>query len=133
MPPHITILYPFVGARRVDEELARRMRELLDGFGAFGFSLTAVNRFPGVVYLEPEPAETFVQMTTACAARWPEHPPFEGRFERIVPHLTIPERLVAEIEPRLPIPARADRVWLMARRPRRGWSRRAEFALGPAT
>jgi 2'-5' RNA ligase len=145
LPPHITVLYPFVGARRIDRRLIRALEEVLREVRAFDFALTHLDRFPGVLYAAPDPPAPFISITEACVRRWPEHPPFGGAFESIVPHLTIEEADVPEAEAasfaaRLPVTAQAREVVLMA--PGRGgaWSRRATIPLpvreragGPAT
>ena len=46
-------------------------------------------RFPGVLYLDPEPADGLRQLTLAIAERWPEAPPYGGGFDEVVPHLTL--------------------------------------------
>jgi hypothetical protein len=69
---HVTLLYPF-GDR--DDGLA----ELFGTFGPFEFTLTEVCRWPDVLWLAPEPAERFAELTRALVKRYPEHPPYEGR------------------------------------------------------
>ena len=44
-----------------------------------------------MLYLEPDPAHPFVDMIEAVAERFPEHPPFGGEFDTVVPHLTVVE------------------------------------------
>ena len=39
----------------------------------------------------PEPAEPFIALTEAIAARWPDYPPYDGAFDEVIPHLTIVE------------------------------------------
>lgn len=131
MPAHVTLLYPFLPTRFVDSETERALGSLVLATPAFDFSLARVGRFPGVVYLAPEPAAPFRALTSALVARWPEHPPYGGAYPEVVPHLTVahgeavPEGLVA----RLPLRSQAREVWLMARALRR-WTRLARFPLG---
>jgi 2'-5' RNA ligase len=132
LPPHITIFYPFLNVRTIDGETESELAALLGAFPAFDFVLSGIGRFPGVVYLSPEPAAPFVAMTEALAERWPDHQPYDGVFDEIIPHLTvgygapIPEGLAE----RLPVRVRAEEVWLMSRVARR-WTRRRAFPLGP--
>src|SRR3989442_1054852 len=65
------------------------LEELFAGFEPFDFALTEVRRWPGVLWLAPEPAEPFVALTSALAARYPEHPPYEGEHDVVIPHLTV--------------------------------------------
>jgi hypothetical protein len=133
----VTVLYPFVPARRIDDALLAALRDVLGGIPAFDFALAEVRRFPGVVYLAPEPAAPFVAMTEACMRRWPDHPPYGGAFPDIVPHLTLaegpePPGLAERATSTLPITARAEEAWLMAPLPGGGWERRGAVALASA-
>src|SRR4029453_6115329 len=42
-----------------------------------------------VLWLAPDPAEPFRALTTSVAAAFPEHPPYEGVHDDVVPHLTV--------------------------------------------
>ena len=139
VPAHVTLLYPFVAAAAVDEALLAELGALFARFEAFDFTLVRTSRFPGVLYLAPEPAARFLALTEAIVARWPEHPPYEGEHDEVVPHLTVaegePEVLDAaetDVAPGLPVVARArEAVLLEEREP--GWVRwgpRASFPLG---
>lgn len=46
-------------------------------------------RLPEGLCPVPEPDTQLRQLTEAIADRWPEAPPYGGRFAEIVPHLTI--------------------------------------------
>jgi 2'-5' RNA ligase len=137
VPAHITILYPFVPPPALDDSVERKVAEVLHGFSAFAFELRDVRRFPGgALYLAPEPVEPFIALTNAFAVRWPEHPPYDGSFTEIVPHLTVAmtpgapvHEIARELDGGLPIASRADEVWLMEGRKGGGWSRRAAFPL----
>ena len=89
VPAHITINMPFSPSKKLDSRLEEILTDLFFGFAAFKFSLTAVRRFPEALYLTPEPEEPFKNIITAVAKRFPESPPYEGRFEDIIPHLTV--------------------------------------------
>jgi hypothetical protein len=131
LPAHITILYPFLNARAIEEETESALAALFAQVPAFDFTLAEIGRFPGVVYLAPAPAAPFVELTQALAQRWPGQQPYEGHYQEIIPHLTvaygapIPDGLAE----RLPCTARANEVWLMSRNAGR-WVRRASFPLG---
>jgi hypothetical protein len=134
MPPHITVLYPFVPARAAGPELVAALRETIAPFAAFDFTLTAVRRFPGVLYLAPEPAAAFVALTDACVTRWPDHPPYGGAFDEVIPHLSLaegpePAGAAEQAEAHLPIAARAEAVLLMAPGDDGRWRERARVPL----
>ncbi len=57
----------------------------------FKFSLTGLHEFPGgTIYLAPSPAAPFRHLTHELARLFPEHPPYGGEFDDVVPHLTVP-------------------------------------------
>lgn len=109
LPPHVTVLVPCPG------EVAA-IGEVLAPFGAFDVSFPRLERFPEILWLAPEPAEPFVAMTEAMVARFPDHPPYGGIHDRIVPHLTVAQAQLdgnaARVEPLLPLGSRVETVVL---------------------
>jgi 2'-5' RNA ligase len=112
MPAHVTALFPFVAAH---DAVVAELSALCAALPPLAVQFRRCARFPGVgVYLAPEPADGLRHLTEAIAERWPEAPPYEGRFDDIVPHLTVAdgvdEEVAGEIEaalrPSLPIRAR---------------------------
>ena len=95
-------------------------------------------RWPELVYLEPDPAEPFARLTAAIAAEWPEHPPYEGVHETVIPHLTVAEsedgafldRIAAGLAPQLPIELRVREAQLYAEGEDGRWRERRSFPLG---
>jgi 2'-5' RNA ligase len=135
LPPHITVLYPFVPAHAIDAALEAAVVDVLGGFAPFRFRLARVGSFPGVLYLEPHPDKPFLELTEAFCARWPEVPPYRGAFDEIVPHLTVstgevPPGLVARLERLLPIEATAREIWLLTQGTDHRWTMRGRFLLG---
>lgn len=106
-PSHVTILFPFLPARLLDTGVRRSLSEIAAGQQPFEVRFSRIGRFPGVVYLAPEPSEPFMRLTAAVAARFPEFPPYGGQFGEVVPHLTITE---AEAAPWVAIADRAARA-----------------------
>jgi 2'-5' RNA ligase len=131
LPAHITLLYPFLAARAIGRETEQTLGSLVGEIPAFDFVLSEVGRFPGVVYLAPEPAAPFVALTRALVERWPDHQPYGGAYEEIIPHLTVAygETAPSGLAERLPVSARAEEVWLMSRAGGR-WVRHSVFPLG---
>jgi hypothetical protein len=121
LPPHVTILFPF--AEEPDEPA---LAELFARFPAFDFALDRIEQFEeGTRWLRPVPTGRFVDLTAAVCQRWPEHPPYEGAFDEVIPHLTI---TVGDV-PGLPIAARAERVSLFEEDEHGAWHERASFPL----
>jgi len=129
IPAHVTILFPF-GDREDGLE------ELFGRFDPFDFALTDVRRWPGVIWLAPEPAEPFIALTTAVAERYPEHPPYEGERDTVIPHLTVghredvPPDVDAELARGLPVSARAPHVVQLEEFARHRWRERRRLPLG---
>jgi 2'-5' RNA ligase len=135
LPLHMTILFPFMPVPTIDSRVEDDLEELARSHLPFDYTLSRLDRFPGVLYLAPSPATRFIRLTEAVSARWPAHPPYEGMYAEIVPHVTLalgeePDGLVAAVEPALPIRALArellvmepdeDGIWLERRRFPRG-------------
>jgi hypothetical protein len=126
VPAHLTILFPFVDAAVLDETA---LAGVISAHEAFAFELVSVETFDGGgTYLAPTHSERFVALTESVWRHWPDHPPYEGTFETIVPHLTISEQpLDCHVE--LPIAARADAVTLIEEQADGRWLSRRRFSL----
>jgi 2'-5' RNA ligase len=109
MPPHVTVLYPCPC-----EPLA--IARVLEPFDQFDVTFTRLDRFPGTLWLAPEPTEAFVAMTEAIVRRFPDWQPYGGVFKSITPHLTVAQQSLDEVavqlEPLLPLASRVESVVL---------------------
>ena len=138
VPAHITLLYPFLPPAEIDDTTVADLRRLLSTFEPFPFHLAATGRFPGVLYLAPEPAEPFVAMSDAIAKRWPEAPPYGGKYPSTVPHLTVAhlddsariDEIERVIAPALPVDTIASSAWLLVQDHGGRWWVRARLAFG---
>jgi hypothetical protein len=128
VPAHITILFPFADGAEVDEPA---LADLFSRFAAFDFVLDRVERFEeGVVWLHPNPARQFADLTAAVFQRWPHLPPYEGAHDEPIPHLTVSDTPI-DVSFQLPIASRAHEVTLIEENETTGmWSRRSAFPLG---
>ena len=122
VPAHVTVLYPFVPADRLDADVLRRLVEAVATAKAFDATWRETRWFgEDVLWVAPEPADRFRALTETVAAAFPDHPPYAGRFEDVVPHLTVgdqgtlAERRAAEREVRrgLPVHARVAELQVM--------------------
>lgn len=87
MPPHITLLWPWLPA--VTSEAVDRLREVTSRIPPFAVSLGTTGRFPGVLYLEPKPLPPLLALARAVWAAFPETPPYGGTLDHEpVMHLT---------------------------------------------
>ncbi|MEU6091437.1 2'-5' RNA ligase family protein [Streptomyces sp. NPDC047085] len=136
VPAHVTVLFPFLDAGRIDARVCAEIGEVLGRHRSFDVRFEHCGRFPGVLYLAPEPEGGFRRLTEAIAARWPECPPFGGQFDEVVPHLTIVQhqddavmdKVESDLRERLPIKSRVSCVDLLVHDGRR-WCHRATFPL----
>ena len=137
VPAHVTVLYPFLRARRIGPADHDALARAAAGVPAFDFALDRVGRFPGVVHLAPDVTEPFAALLAAVQQTWPDLEPYDGEFDTFVPHLTIlegpePAGLTASLEADLPITARADVLTLIVQQPGGGWATEGRFPLGPS-
>ena len=123
---HITVLSPFADSNDIDEQA---LAELFSSHSAFDFVLDRIERWDdGIVWLHPEPSRPFEDLTAAVWQRWPDHPPYEGTTETVIPHLTLSESPI-EVDIDLPIGSRATEVTLIEEGANGMWAKRSAFPL----
>ena len=98
-PPHITLLYPFLPVALLRPAVRRDLAGLAATIEPFDVVFVSVGRFPGAVYLVPQPSAPFAELTGAIVSRFPAYPPYEGAFDEVVPHLTLVESDAAPLDP----------------------------------
>jgi len=140
-PAHITLLYPFKHPGRIGRADLGRLTRCASRVEPFDFSLAVTRRFPGVLYLAPEPDDGFCRLTTEIWTRYPQTPPYGGKYPAIVPHLTIAQvgdeqtldavaaELLGSSTGKLPIACRASEMALFDTTSGR-WQVRRTFKLG---
>ncbi|MFF4442615.1 2'-5' RNA ligase family protein [Streptomyces sp. NPDC001621] len=136
VPAHVTVLFPFLDESRIDARVRSGLAATIGGHHAFDLRFESCGRFPGVLYLAPEPDTQLRRLTEVIADRWPEAPPYGGQFTEIVPHLTVAngqddavlDEIEADLLGRLPLTARVSSVDLMVHDGAR-WQERTSFAL----
>ena len=56
----------------------------------FEVALESIEEFPdGLLHLRPRPDDAVRALTARLWAAFPEHPPYEGRYPEVVPHVTL--------------------------------------------
>jgi hypothetical protein len=123
VPAHVTVLYPFLPPEEITEDVRRTVLDVLAAIPAFDIEFSRICWFDDtVVWLAPEPAERFRDLTRAIWQRFPQAPPYRGAYgDAVTPHLTIsqdgpPEAMraaAAEIDAQLPVHAEAAEVRLI--------------------
>lgn len=137
VPAHVTVLFPFLDASRIDEGVCAAIGKVLGRHQSFEARFDRCGRFPGVLYLAPGSDTGFRHLTEAIVERWPENPPFGGQFDDVVPHLTVAqgqdeavvEKAEADLLTGLPVFAQVSSVDLLVHDGTR-WRQRASFPLG---
>ena len=139
VPAHVTVLYPFVPADAIDADVLARLRDIARSVPCFDYRLARTKRFPVALYLDPEPGDSYAALMDAVCRAFPDYPPFEGKFETVVPHVTVAhgdEPLLCEIEielrialPGAGIPARCHELVLIENSSGR-WEQMHAFPLG---
>jgi 2'-5' RNA ligase superfamily len=125
VPAHVTVLYPFVHPAQIDPAVLRLLGETVLSVPAFGCVFARTNWFAEeLLWLAPEPDESFRRLTGAVSRAFPDHPPYGGVHADLTPHLTIGDTRVAtiadlraaeaDVRTHLPLNARVDHVVLMA-------------------
>ena len=134
IPAHVTLIFPFVPAEEIGEELVDELRELFAAEPAFSFTLTRVARFSDVAWLAPDPSDPFRRLTDLIFSRYPDYPPYEGIHEEVLPLLTVAvgdaalqDEVEAALTPHLPIGAPAGEVTLLVEDESGHWSESERF------
>jgi 2'-5' RNA ligase len=140
---HVTVLFPFFPADEVDDDVLDRIRRVVRAVPRFRYAFRRTAWFDDrVLWLAPDDDRPFRELTHRIWAEFPGHPPFEGEFDDVVPHLTVghqhPREALAsaeeEVRRRLPVEGAAAQVVLLAQEEAGGrWCRRASFPLNPRT
>ena len=118
---HVTVLVPFLNEPEITEDVLADLRGIFAGFAAFDLTFAKTARFPTVLYLAPEPDQPIRDMIAAVYARWPQCPPYEGKYPDPAPHASVVHEGTEEeyeqarqvLETRLPLRTRAAAVDLL--------------------
>jgi len=126
VPPHVTVLYPFLPPSRIDASAVARLGEAVATVSAFDVVFARVEWFgDNVLWLAPEPDLPLRALTAAVYASFPDYPPYGGEQDDPIPHLTVghdrPSDVLrsaaAEVEPQLPIRVQVSTVELLVGSP----------------
>ena len=137
VPAHVTLLYPF--AENVDPGIIEELRFFFAGVDGFPLQFSSVGEFPEVVYLAPDQSVELTGLIEALARRWPDHPPYGGVFDEVVPHLTVVDTPDPDLRARaragvvggLPVRSVASEASLWVHEEGARWACLARFPLAP--
>jgi 2'-5' RNA ligase len=140
VPAHVTVIFPFVPPTAFDGAVLERLAAAVATVSSFDVVFGECGWFEDrVLWLSPAPVEPFRQLTSTVWAAFPDHPPYEGEYPDLTPHLTIAQQgeveLLREIEAavvaELPVVGRVDEVSLIAgRREPDSWRTVVRLPLG---
>ena len=143
VPAHVTVLYPFMDPKLVDDAVITSLRQIAARVPCFDYRMAETRRFPVALYLAPDPADSFAALTDGIHQAFPDYPPFEGKFDTVVPHVTVAhgdEPLLCEIElelkltvPRGGVRARCSELILIENSRGQWWEPMQVFALGASS
>lgn len=138
IPAHITLLFPFRPARWLGRDAVDDLKTFFQALPSARFALTRVGRFgAGVLYLAPEPADPFVELTKQLSTRFDLLPYGRADGGR-TPHLTVArhedpavlDRVADALAPSMPLAFTTREAWLMERDDTGAWHRTETFAFG---
>jgi hypothetical protein len=105
---HVTLLGPFADRPLLTGELLAGLAAFFSAVAPVDATFAELRTFPdGTRYAAPEPEAPFRALTAALAARHPEHPPYGGAYDDVVPHLS-----VWDATPALPVRSHATEARL---------------------
>jgi 2'-5' RNA ligase len=139
VPPHVTLLFPFVAPAEIMDDVIGGLRRVFAPSRPFAVELRKLSRFPGILYLAPETAEPFVALTHALVSRFPGYPPYGDASLPVIPHLTVAQgddelldRAESEVTRALPIAAEITEALLLEQFEQDGlrWRVRERFRMG---
>ena len=140
LPPHVTVLFPFVAPGDLDASVLDRVARVVSTVPTFAHRFPHTDWFDDdVLWLAPEDPTPFAELTHRLHAEFPGHPPFGGAFAEVVPHLTIghghprPALEAAEhaVQAGLPVTGTATEVALFVQDgPGEEWTLHGRFPLG---
>ncbi|MET9578565.1 2'-5' RNA ligase family protein [Streptomyces massasporeus] len=141
-PAHVTVLYPFMHQNRMNDLVHGELSRLFTRHPSFALTFAEFGRYPGVLYLDPQPHDPVKALTADLTRRWPELVPYRGIFGTgLDPHLTLAnhegpatqdaayDALQAELAPLLPLRCHVEAVELIVWDGER-WQSQATYPLG---
>jgi hypothetical protein len=133
VPAHVSVLYPFLPADQLTDEVVTRLGEVFAGCAPIPVEFRELVVAGGFSYLPPEPAAPLDALIAAVRALWPAVLRYGGAHGDAPAHLTVAMGLDAGTEPLVRdavtplLPVRADLAdaWLVVFTDR--WFPRATF------
>jgi 2'-5' RNA ligase len=88
LPAHVTLLYPFIPSRSLDDDVRAMIERVTSATRAFAFRLAGQGRWPDTLFVEVDPEQPFRDLQADLAAAFPAVPIYGGSFD-FSPHVTV--------------------------------------------
>ena len=119
VPPHITLMFPFVPYEKLDEA-AQTLATICTRIKPFEITLSGYDQFPGVIFMKPANPEPIKAVFRQIYDAFPLYPPYGGAFGNdLHPHVTVgefkneDEQRTVWLPDYAPIRFRAERIHLI--------------------
>lgn len=140
VPAHVTVLYPFVPPSEIDTQVIEAVAVAVASVPRFSATWEATGWFGSeVLWLSPQPADSFRALASVVGAAFPAYPPYGGSYPDVTPHLTVGHgvsegqlrEVEAQVLPHLPIrmDVTSAELWCGSDNTR-SWHRVADLPLG---
>lgn len=138
VPAHVTVLFPFIPAREIDNDVVNRLADTFRDVPAFTHSFVRTEWFgDDVLWLASNAHATLRSLTDLVVSNFPDHPPYEGQFDEVVPHLTVADRAPVDamraaehqLQQHLPIRATTRAITLLTEQSSGRWEAAEQFTL----
>lgn len=91
-PSHISVIFPFAPAAE-HEQIAPHLQSIIAARDRFTVAAEAVETFEAgesfVIFLRVSPSRPIAHLIRKIHESFPKYPPYGGRFESLVPHITL--------------------------------------------
>lgn len=99
VPAHVTVIFPFAVPAALTRDDDDRLASAIRSVPRFECSFSSIGWFgQDCAWLRPDDDRPFRALTLAVWAAFPDHPPYGGAFDDLVPHLTIGERRLGTLQ-----------------------------------
>lgn len=127
MPPHVTLIHPFVDSRELGPCHLEALDRIARATQPMQLQFTSLGAFERGVWLAVDEPAPVRRLIGGLFASFPEHPPFGGDPCAVIPHVTLakgPPHLLAKVARAaaglVPLASTATRLGLFGRSPE-GW------------
>lgn len=138
VPAHLTVLYPFVPAAKLDMSVIEACAQIAGDIAPTSVRFSRCHVRPGLIYLVPEPPGQIQRLLKSVQARWPVLPPYGGKYADAPAHVSIAlgadavdqAAIFRLVDSLLPITCQFPELHVVALDEEKGWETRKRFPFG---